>query len=182
LESDPNFPLPFLRTTDIVDLELRRDPRHCVDQQVYDDNAEKAGVQPSDVLLVRDGTYLVGSSALVGEDDGKNLICGGIYRLRSTSHSVLGPASLVLALNLPTVRKQLRAVQFTRDVIDTLGKRALEIFVPPLTNARWQEIGARVATAFRKKALAKSGIGKAIQLAEPPAPKVVLGRPSWSMR
>lgn len=174
--------VPFIRTSDIVDLELRRDTRHCVSDAVYSAYKSKAGVVPGDVLIVRDGTYLVGSSALVTEDDGSALICGGIYRLRVKKGSELLPDTLLLALNLPLVRQQLRSKQFTRDVIDTLGKRLLEVAVPPLTSSRWRKLGERTGAALKRKAGAKSAIGHAIALVEPPAPDVVSGRPSWSMR
>lgn len=175
-------PIPFIRTSDIVDLELRRDTRHCVSEAVYETYKEKAGVLPGDVLVVRDGTYLVGSSAQVSADDGVALICGGIYRLRVAKDSDLIAETLLLALNLPLVRQQMRARQFTRDVIDTLGKRLLEVMVPPLTNKRWRELGHRIAGAMERKAAAKSAIGHSISLLEPPAPKIISGRPSWSMR
>lgn len=172
--------IPFLRTTDIVDLEMRRDPRHCVDAGTFASYAKKAGVVAGDVVLVRDGTYLVGSSAMVGKTDGDALISGGIYRLRALGE--LQPESLLLALNLPLVRKQLRAVQFTRDVIDTLGKRALEVLVPPLTSERWVKAGALLSKAMDRKAAARAGIGAAIALADPPVAASANGRPSWSMR
>lgn len=174
--------IPFLRTTDIVGLEVRRDPRHCVSEEILDANQVKAGVRAGDVLLVRDGTYLVGSSALVSSDDGSALVCGGIYRLRSLAPEKLKPASLLLALNLPQVRAQFRAVQFTRDVIDTLGNRALNVLVPPLLDQHWSQLGDSIQESMNRKAMAKAGIGKTIQLAEPPAPDIVKGRPSWSMR
>lgn len=175
-------PVPFLRTTDVVGLEIRRDARHCVSEEVLEANRSKAGVNAGDVLLVRDGTYLVGSSALVNRDDGAALVCGGVYRLRSLAPESLKPASLLLALNLPHVRAQFRTVQFTRDVIDTLGKRALDVLVPPLQSKRWSQLGDSIQASMNQKALAKAGIGKTILLAEPSAPEIVKGRPSWSMR
>lgn len=122
---------------------------------MFNSNAGKAGVIPGDVLVVRDGTYLVGSSALVSKEDGEALICVGIYRLRAPENSDLVPEALLLALNLPVVRLQLRSRQFTRDVIDTLGKRLLEIIVPPLTSVRWRSLGARAAVAMDRKTSAK---------------------------
>lgn len=174
--------IPFIRTSDIVDLELRRDTRHCVSEAVYEAYKKKAGVLPGDVLVVRDGTYLVGSSAKVSVKDGVALVCGGIYRLRIAEDSDLLPEALLLALNLPLVRQQLRARQFTRDVIDTLGKRLLEVMVPPLTSERWRSLGVRLGGAMQRKVSAKTAIGRSIDLLEPPAPKVISGRPSWSMR
>ncbi|WP_155644364.1 hypothetical protein [Burkholderia territorii] len=174
--------IPFLRTSDIVDLEIRRDPRHCIDEETFFKYRKKAGVNAGDVILVRDGTYLVGSSAIVGQNDGNALICGGLYRLRTLDVSVLRPEALLLALNLPIVRKQLRAFQFTRDVIDTLGKRALDVLVPPLDTLRWLDAGARLGAALARKAEAKVGIGDGIKLADPAVTASASGRPSWSMR
>jgi len=122
------------------------------------------------------------SSAIVGKDDGDALICGGIYRLRVKPGSPISPESLLLAMNLPVVRQQLRAIQFTRDVIDTLGKRLLEVLVPPLHAKRWIELGVNLSLAMERKAQAKAGIGDAIKKANPPISKVAQGRPSWSMR
>lgn len=175
-------PVPFIRTTDIIDLELRRDTRHSVSQSIFDASPAKARVAPGDVLVVRDGTYLVGSSALVSSEDGSALICGGIYRLRVLDSTALSPESLLLALNLPAVRLQLRARQFTRDVIDTLGKRLLEVMIPPLDSPRWRELGVRVASAMNSKTKARSGIGACIAKLDPVPPKVIAGRPGWSMR
>jgi hypothetical protein len=56
--------IPFIRTTDIADLKVKADPRQGVSQQIHDEYAAKAAVQEGDVLVVRDGTYLVGSSQL----------------------------------------------------------------------------------------------------------------------
>ena len=43
---------------------------------------------------------------------------------------VLSPWLLLACLNTPIVRKQVRAKQFTQDIIDTLGKRVAEIILP----------------------------------------------------
>jgi len=42
----------------------------------------------------------------------------------------LDPYLLLALLNTPIVRQQMRAKQFTRDIIDTIGKRLFEIFLP----------------------------------------------------
>jgi type I restriction enzyme M protein len=42
----------------------------------------------------------------------------------------LDPFLLLALLNTPIVRRQMRAKQFTRDIIDTLGKRLFDIVLP----------------------------------------------------
>lgn len=174
--------VPFVRTSDIADLEVKREPRHGISTALHARHARKAAVEPGDIVLVRDGTYLVGSSAIVTEEDVPALICGGIYRVRVTDGAALSAFSLLVALNLPVVRRQMRSKQFTRDVIDTLGNRIYEVFVPPLTTKRWREIGERMENLIRQKMGVKRGIEDVINSIEPPAPAVLEGRPSWSMR
>ncbi|MDQ7830864.1 MAG: hypothetical protein RDU30_03960 [Desulfovibrionaceae bacterium] len=174
--------IPFLRTSDIADLEVKRDPKHCVSEQIFLKYASKAEVKPGDVLLVRDGTYLVGSSAIIGGEEVPSLICGGLYRLRSRDHQRLNPYTLLALLNLPLVRRQMRARQFTRDVIDTLGKRLFEIRIPSLFSRQSHERGRRLLTVMQSKAALKTEIGRVIMSIEPPIPQASVGRPSWSMR
>ncbi len=126
--------VPFIRTTDIADWEIKHDSRHGISEEIYQEYEHAASLESGDIVLVRDGTYLVGSSALVGEDDLPALICGGLYRIRVRDSKSLSPFALLAFLNLPVVRRQMRARQFTRDVIDTLGYRILEVKIPsPLT-------------------------------------------------
>jgi len=141
--------IPFVRTTDIADLKVKADPRQGVSQQIHDEYAAKAAVQEGDVLVVRDGTYLVGSSAIVTATDAPALICGGIYRLRSSNPEQLDPNGLLGLLNLPLVRRQMRAKQFTRDVIDTLGKRFFEVLIPDPMSQSARLLGGKLRLSWR---------------------------------
>lgn len=122
--------IPFVRTSDFGSWELKREAKQGVSQDVYDEWAPSQDVQADDILLVRDGTYLVGTSVLVCETDLPLLFSGGIICVRSLDHKRLPPALLFALLNLPTTRRQLRNKQFTRDVIDTLGNRLSEVILP----------------------------------------------------
>ena len=72
--------IPFIRTSDISNWELKGDPKQSVSEEIYE--ANKQDVQPDDIFVVRDGTYLVGTSCILTEDDTKILYCGGMYKLR----------------------------------------------------------------------------------------------------
>jgi hypothetical protein len=126
--------------------------------------------------------YLVGSSALVTDDDLPALFCGGIYRLRSLDRDTLDPHALLALMNLPIVRRQLRARQFTRDVIDTLGARLMEVRIPSPTSEVARSLGNRVAKIMGEMVEVKREIGEIIDLLEPPSPPLAVGRPGWSMR
>lgn len=120
-------PIPFIRTSDISNWEIKADPKHCVSQSVYRQHQPKCEVHPGDILMVRDGTYLVGTSALITEHDGPMLFQSHIFRLRLNDTSTIDPYLLFAALNSEFVMQQVRALQFTQDIIDTLGNRVNEI-------------------------------------------------------
>ena len=52
--------ISFVRTSDISNWELKGDPKQGVSEAIYEDN--KQDVQADDIFIVRDGTYLVGTS------------------------------------------------------------------------------------------------------------------------
>jgi hypothetical protein len=120
--------IPFIRTSDISNWELKGDPKQNVSEEIYEDN--KQDVRAGDIFVVRDGTYLVGISCILTEEDTKILYCGGLYKLRIVKPEKMDPYLLLALLNAPIVRRQMRAKQFTRDIIDTLGKRLFEVLLP----------------------------------------------------
>ena len=120
--------IPFIRTSDISNWELKGDPKQAVSEEIYADNAQD--VKAGDIFVVRDGTYLVGISCILTEKDTKILYCGGLYKLRVEKPETLDPYLLLALLNSPIVRRQMRSKQFTRDIIDTLGKRLFEVLLP----------------------------------------------------
>ena len=120
--------IPFIRTSDISNWELKGDPKQNVGEEIY--AANKQDVRAGDIFVVRDGTYLVGTSCILTEKDTRILYCGGLYKLRVNKPDELEPYLLLALLNAPIVRRQMRAKQFTRDIIDTLGKRLFEVLLP----------------------------------------------------
>lgn len=126
--------VPFVRTSDLSTWEIKVDPKQGISERIYRDHSRRASTRPGDILMVRDGTYLVGTVAMVTKfDPDRMLIPGGILRLRipETVHSdIMNPYLLLALLSSPFVRRQIRAKQFTRGVIDTLGHRYRELRLP----------------------------------------------------
>jgi hypothetical protein len=120
--------IPFVRTSDISNWELKGDPKQNVNEEIY--VANKQDVRAGDIFVVRDGTYLVGTSCILTGEDTKILYCGGLYKLRVERWERMDPYLLLALLNSPIVRRQMRSKQFTRDIIDTLGKRLFEVLLP----------------------------------------------------
>jgi hypothetical protein len=138
--------IPFLRTSDFTNWEIAGDPKQGVSRAVYDEYSKKQSLRALDILLVRDGTYLVGSSCIVTEHDAESLYSGGLLRIR-TVDGQLSPYLLLALLNSFVVKRQLRSKQFTRDVIDTLGLRLGEVVLPI---PKSEQLRAELADAVRE--------------------------------
>ena len=122
--------IPFVRTSDFSNWEIKADAKQGVSEEIYQQYAEKEDVQEGDILLVRDGTYLVGTSCMITASDTKMLYCGGLIKIRAAKKDIVDEYLLLGLLNSYIVKRQIRTKQFTRDVIDTLGQRLKEVIIP----------------------------------------------------
>jgi type I restriction enzyme M protein len=137
--------VPFIRTSDIADWELAGLPKQRISSELYDALRARVDVQPGDVLFVRDGTYLIGTSAILSESDSKALYSGHLYKLRVKRPEEMDPYLLLALLNMPIVKQQIRSRQFTSDIIDTLGARFYELVIPIPKSKTTREFIADVA-------------------------------------
>lgn len=105
--------------------------------------------------VVKDGTYLIGTSAVVTAGDVPMLFQSHLYRLRVKKPKKLSPWLLFACLNTPIVKRQFKAKQFTQDIIDTIGDRFQEIQIPIPTD---REERARVAEETKKIILTRASM------------------------
>ena len=145
-------PVPFIRTSDISNWELKSDPKQNVSEELYELFKDKVDIQAEDLFVVRDGTYLVGTSCILTEHDTRILYAGGLYKIRVNKKDQLDPYLLLALLNCPIVKRQMRAKQFTRDVIDTVGRRIFEVILPI---PRGRELRGQIARETRETVLAR---------------------------
>jgi len=82
----------------------------------------------------------------VSEADLPLLFSDGIYRLRVANADDISPYLLLALLNTRIVKRQMRNKQFTRDVIDTLGRRFEEVTLPIPRN---EEVAASIGNVVR---------------------------------
>ena len=151
--------IPFVRTSDFSNWEIKTDAKQGVSQEIYDEYAEGEDVQPEDILLVRDGTYLVGTSCIITDSDRKMLYCGGLIKIRCLNKDSLNPYLLLGLLNSYIVKRQIRTKQFTRDVIDTLGQRLREVIIPiPKSSALREDISREIHTIINNRIDARDTI------------------------
>jgi type I restriction enzyme M protein len=122
--------IPFIRTSDISNWEIKTDQKHGVSEEIYSQYAEKQDVRESDILMVRDGTYLIGTCAYISKYNTKMLYQSHLYKIRVKKPEVISPYLLLAALSCKQVASQIQSKRFTQDIIDSIGKRVFEIILP----------------------------------------------------
>jgi len=137
--------IPFVRTSDISNWEIKSDPKQGVSEAIYQQYAQSHDVKAGDILFVRDGTYLIGTACMVSKHDGPMLYQSHLLKLRLTEKAPITSALLLAVLASPTVRQQIRAKQFTADIIDSIGHRFNELILPvPKDEAMRESISREV--------------------------------------
>ena len=146
--------IPFIRTSDISNWELKADAKHGVERKLYESFKRKQDVRAGDILMVKDGTYLVGTCAIISKADTEIIYQSHLYKIRvhPNEHGV-DPYLLLAVLSSPVVQRQVRAKQFTQDIIDSLGERLYELVLPipksKTTRQRVAQMGRRRAVTLR---------------------------------
>jgi len=113
-------------------------------------------VREGDILMVRDGTYLIGTCAYVSKYDTRMVYQSHLYKIRVLRPEVLSPYMLLAALSSKPVVAQIQGKRLTQDIIDTLGRRIHELVLPIPRDPEWRKgIESMVATAIRDRVEAR---------------------------
>lgn len=122
--------IPFVRTSDISSWEVKLDPKHGVSEEIFELYRNKQDIQPYDILMVKDGTYLIGTCAILTEYDTRIIYQSHLYKIRVLKPEILSPFLLLAILSSAPVNEQIKSKRFTQDIIDSLGNRIYEILLP----------------------------------------------------
>jgi type I restriction enzyme M protein len=126
--------IPFVRTSEISNWEITSDCTHCVSEDVYNFFKDKQKLEVEDILVVNDGTYLMGRAAMITESDLKIVIQSHFRRIKILKKDVLSPYLLLALLGMEIVQRQIESKSFRQGTISTLGSRLLEVKIPIPTN------------------------------------------------
>lgn len=155
--------IPFIRTSDIANWEIKLDPKQGLSKEIYERYKTKQDVKANDILMVRDGTYLVGTCAIITDDDKEIVFQSHIYKIRVEKPEELDPLLLLALLSCPLVKSQIFAKRFTQDIIDTLGERIHELLLPiPKSEEEKKRIAGEVSKIIDYKKQAKDMIRKVV--------------------
>ena len=162
--------IPFIRTSDIANWEIKADPKHGLSEEIYESYKERQDVRETDILMVRDGTYLVGTCAMITSLDIKMVYQSHIYKIRSLDHEKINPYMLLTILSSPIVQNQIYAKRFTQDIIDTLGGRLYELILPiPKDEATRSRMVSEATGIMRSKVRTRRRVWKTINSVAPNA-------------
>jgi type I restriction enzyme M protein len=144
--------IPFVRTSDISNWEIKVDPKHCVSREIYEEYAAKQDVREGDLLMVRDGTYLIGTCAFISAHDTEIVYQSHLYKLRVHESAPFDNYLLLATLSSAPVAAQIKAMSFTLDIIDSLGDRIKDIILPvPKSPEHRQRISEMVGRAIESR-------------------------------
>lgn len=124
--------IPFVRTSDISNWEIKSDPKHLLSEEIYNSLAEKQDVQEGDILMVKDGSYLIGTCAMITKYDTRMVYQSHLYKIRVAKDNAynLDKYYLLAVLSSDYVRQQILSKTFSQDIINSLGDRLKELIIP----------------------------------------------------
>lgn len=122
--------IPFVRTSDIVNWEIKMDTVKSVAEDIYEKYKRQQDVQENDILFVNDGTFLIGRCSMITHIDVKCIIQSHLRKIRVIKNDHLTPYYLFYLLNSNFVQQQIEVKTFVQATLSTLGNRIMEIDLP----------------------------------------------------
>jgi len=156
--------VPFVRTSDIVNWEIKSDPIKAVSDDVYQEYKVSQDVQQKDILFVNDGTFLIGRTAMITKLDMKIIIQSHVRKIRVIDTNFINPYYLFYLLNSKIVRKQIDSKTFVQATISTIGNRLREIVLPISSNKNEiKKITSEIQDIIERKAILREKSVKIIE-------------------
>jgi type I restriction enzyme M protein len=122
--------VPFIRTSDLSNFEISADPTKSVAEAVYEEYSPQQKLKPGDLLMVVDGRYRIGTTAILTEANFRCVVQSHLRIISVLRPGVVDPYELLFALNLPSVKLRIRDLVFVQSTLGTLGNRLRELRVP----------------------------------------------------
>jgi type I restriction enzyme M protein len=123
--------IPFVRTSDISNWEIRINKETSVDEETYLEYKDKQDLKELDVLFVNDGGRMIGEAAILTKYDTRIIIQSHIKRIRILKENdLIDPYLLLYLLKMPIVQKQIYSKVFVQATIPTLSNRLKEVILP----------------------------------------------------
>lgn len=132
--------VPFIRTSDISNYEVSIDPTRAVSDEIYQNFYGLQRLAPNDILMVADGRYRIGKTAILHEHNYQCIVQSHIKIITVTPKSPIEAIELLYLLNLPMIQHQIRNLVFIQSTLGSLGNRLNEIVLPlPVKTEEWKK-------------------------------------------
>jgi type I restriction enzyme M protein len=122
--------IPFVRTSDINNYEISIDPTKGVSEDIYERYRVSQNLRSGDILMINDGRYRIGRTAILTENTVRCVVQSHIRILSLAEGARFNPFELLYLLNLPGVQHQIRNLVFVQSTLGSLGSRVREIKIP----------------------------------------------------
>ncbi|MGL4941841.1 MAG: N-6 DNA methylase [Thermoguttaceae bacterium] len=122
--------VPFIRTTDIVNWEIKMDTVKSVAEEIYTQYKKSQDIRENDILFVNDGTFLIGKCSMVTKNDTKSIIQSHLRKIRVVDNCEINPFYFFYLLNTRFVQQQVEMKTFVQATLSTLGNRIMELSLP----------------------------------------------------
>lgn len=161
--------VPFIRTSDIANWEISVDPTNAVSEEIFQQYAKQQKLQTGDILLVVDGRYRIGRTAILHPNNIKSVVQSHIKIITVTSKAPFSSYELLYMLNMPLILQQMRNLTFIQSTLGSIGKRLgqLRIFIPSQTEDWITEI-----KNFERLLTARASILSDLQKFRTPEPEL----------
>lgn len=138
--------IPFVRTSDISNWEIKSDPKHLLSESIFEQLAGKQDVREGDILMVKDGSYLIGTCAMISKYDTRIVYQSHLYKIRVMENNYgIDNYFLLAALSSEYLKKQIRSKTFSQDIINSLGDRLKDLVIPvPIDRTHIMKISSMV--------------------------------------
>jgi type I restriction enzyme M protein len=161
--------VPFIRTSDIANWEVSVDPTNAVSEEIFHQYAKHQKLNTGDILLVVDGRYRIGRTAILHPNNIRSVVQSHIRIITVTVKAPFSSYELLYMLNMPLILQQMRNLTFIQSTLGSIGKRLgqLQIFIPSKTEDWITEINN-----FERLLTARASILSDLQKFRTPEPEL----------
>jgi type I restriction enzyme M protein len=132
--------IPFIRTSDIANLEITNDPTKSISDDYYEKYRKLQDIKEFDILMVADGRYRIGKTAILIGDKRKCVVQSHVKIIRVLPAAPFTAFELLYILNQLYVINQIRNLIFIQSTLGSLGNRINELLIPiPKKTNNWIE-------------------------------------------
>lgn len=130
--------IPFIRTSDLINLEINYDPTKSVSIEVYTKYARLQNIKENDILMVADGRYRIGKTSMILNGMTECVVQSHVKIIKVLKPITFSPFELLYVLNQKEVVEQIRSLIFIQSTLGSIGNRLNELLLPiPVKDDKW---------------------------------------------